>query len=838
MRKQMQERPGTWRLLIGSVLILCAGMGLATANDLSFSLSDAIDGGRPADGPQELLVRFVDRDGPPSSCAGLFGPRTKRAVRNAICEAVVEGASVRSDFDGAVSGLTVVSLPPHVAAADAMARFAGSGDVLYAEPNYRYSLCRVSAVQTASDEAQIGGLIAGAVETNGAEVIVAILDTGIDLTHPSLTGRLWINETEANGRAGVDDDGNGYVDDVHGYDFINNTPDPTDEMYHGSHVAGIVAAIGEELGVGGNVRLMPLKVVGPDGVDLDAAVAAIEYAVAAGARVINISWAGSDYSESLRNAIEAAGEKGVLFVAAAGNGSKNIDIAPVYPAGYSSRNIISVLATDNDGALAWSSNYGRLSVDLGESGQDVLSTLPMQPTTAMREAGLPTQYGAISGSSLAAPRVAGASALLLSQNPSLSPLQVKHVLMQTTDRVLPGLAASQGRLNLMAVLTAVPTGQAGRVVNTRDRAQVYSSIQAAIDDANNGDVVIAETLANGNTVYSERIDFKGKAVTLRSGSVDDPNDPNIYPETTFLVGLAGQEGSIVTFANGEGRDSVLMGLTIGWGVAEYGGGVRIEEASPTIDRCVITDNQAQYYGGGIDCFAGSPEIVNCVISNNAVLAEDGLGGGINCEDGSPTITHSIIRNNSSMNLGGGLACYNASPTLFNCFVINNSAVSGSGQFDLEDSSPAITNGTIVVDENAPGNGGIVCSGQSDPTIVNCILWGNGDDLVNCFASYSCIEDGDAGEGNIASDPLLVTGPLGGCYLSQVAAGQVTDSPCLDAGDPNVGVSLASRTTRTDGVEDAGRIDMGAHYDVASANLFPLNLTLMTVDADGAPIEGE
>ncbi|HQA92372.1 MAG TPA: S8 family serine peptidase, partial [Sedimentisphaerales bacterium] len=696
MKKQMQERPGNWRLLIGSVLILCAGMGLATANDLSFPLSDAIDGGRTANGSQQLLVRFVDGDGPSSTCSELVGPLTKHAVRNAICDAVVEGASVESEYDGLVTGLATVSLPEGVAVADAMVKFTACEDVLYAEPVYGYSLA--------------------AAVSGDADVAVTSLDIG-----------------------------------------------------------------------------------GADGVSVDAAVAAIEQAVAAGAKVIHISWTGSDYSESLRDAIEAAGEEGVLFVVAAGDESRNIDVTPVYPAGYDSYNIISVLATNEDGEPSWSSNYGRSNVDLGSTAD---------------EAG---------GSGAAASEVARAAAMLFAQNPDLSALQVKHALMQTTDKVLAGLTASQGRLNLVAALTAAPTGQAGRVVNTRDLTNFYSTIQAAIDDANDGDVIIAETLATGNTVYKERIDFKGKAITLRSGNVENPDDPNLHPETTFIIGVSGQEGSIVTFANGEGADTVLRGLTIGWGVAEYGGGIRIEEASPTIDRCIITDNQAQYYGGGIDCFGGSPTIIDTIIQNNEVLAQDGLGGGINCEDGSPAITHCVIGNNSSMNLGGGMACYNANPTLFNCFVTNNSAASGSGQFDLEDSSPSITNCTIAVDENPPGDGGIWCSGQSNPTITNCILWGNGDDLLNCFASYSCVEDGDAGEGNISVDPLLIAGPLGSFYLSQIEAGQLVDSPCLDASDPNVGASLAARTTRTDGGLDAGAVDMGAHYSVTTARLFPLNL---------------
>ncbi|MHC4520159.1 MAG: right-handed parallel beta-helix repeat-containing protein, partial [Planctomycetota bacterium] len=384
-----------------------------------------------------------------------------------------------------------------------------------------------------------------------------------------------------------------------------------------------------------------------------------------------------------------------------------------------------------------------------------------------------------------------------------------------------------------------PSGAPGRVVNTRDLDHVYPLIQMAIDDANDGDVIILEANPRDNVVYNERIDFKGKAITLRGGDVTNPDDPAVYPKTTFILGTV-SEGSVVTFANGEGRDSMLRGLTIGWGTAGYGGGIRIEDASPTITECIITNNQATYYGGGIDCLGGEPEITECVITTNEVTGSAAIGGGINCEDAALKITDCVISNNSSMNVGGGVSCYNASPTLSNCFVTNNTAVNGSGQFDLDDSSPTIINCTIVTDGDEPGSGGIWCSGSSDPTITNCILWNNGDDLYNCYASYSYIEDGDVGEGNISGDPLLIEGPLGLHYLSQLEAGQLLLSPCVDAGDPNTDATLAEHlrtmTTRTDGVADANVVDMGAHYAVTTPEMFPLTVTIMAVDGDGIPID--
>jgi hypothetical protein len=831
MKKQILERPGTWRLLIGSMVILCAQVALGAVNDFAFPL-DTISGSTAISGEQRvLLVRFVDRDGPPASCPDLTGPRTRASVRETICQRLVKGASVQRGYDSALPGLTLVKLPAGVSAIDATLKFLACDDVLYAEPNYRYQFC------LASDAEAVAAQVAATDTTStGCEVIVAILDTGVDTSHSALAGRLWTNEAELSGQPGVDDDGNGYVDDVHGYDFVNNAPNPVDDAYHGSVVAGIVAATANDAaGVCANVSLMTLKVGDADGLNLDAALAAIEYATAAGAKVINISWTGPDYSQSLKNAIEAAGERGVLFVASAGNESKNIDEAPVYPASYDSYNIISVLAMNASGELAWSSNYGRASVDIGGSGQSILSTESAQETT------MAAAYETVSGSSLAAPQVAAAGAMLLSQYPSLSPLQVKHALMQTADATLAGLTLSGGSVNVAAALAAVPTGQPGRVLNTRDDPNdpnsFYSSIQAAIDDANDGDVIVAETRASGNTVYRERLDFRGKAITLRSGNVLNPNDPATYSDKTFIVGASGS-GSVVTFASGEGRDSVLQGLTIGWGVAEYGGGIRIENASPTIRDCIISNNQAEYGGGGIDCFGGAPAITACTISDNETIHASGLGAGINCEDSTPTLTDCIIRNNSSADIGGGVACYRAAPTLFNCFVANNSAVNGYGQVALDQSSPTITNCTIVTDPGLSADGGIWCFDGSDPIITNCIVWGNGINLYNCAATYSCIENGSVGGGNIVVNPQLVEGPLGIYYLSQTEAGQVATSPCVDAGDPDTDASLAAHlgtvTTRTDGMADAGAVDIGAHYKVTQPEMFPLTLNIFTVDATGAP----
>lgn len=269
------------------------------------------------------------------------------------------------------------------------------------------------------------------------EVVVAVLDTGIDIGHPDLERHIWTNEKEMNGRPGIDDDGNGYVDDVHGWDFLNHDQtvfDSPDNDLHGTHVAGTIAAgINDGIGVAGiapNVKIMPLKFIGPDGGTTFDAIEAIHYAQKMGADVINSSWAGEGgfNGDALEQAIA---QSGILFVAAAGNESKNIDVRPSYPASYKTANILSVAAVDNRGNLASFSNYGKTSVDVAAPGVAILSTVPRQYSS------LYADYGYADGTSMAAPHVSGAAALLLGLHSS-STVQLIDALKATGKPLVSG----------------------------------------------------------------------------------------------------------------------------------------------------------------------------------------------------------------------------------------------------------------------------------------------------------------------------------------------------------------------------------------------------------------
>ncbi len=324
---------------------------------------------------------------------------------------------------------------------------AGAGAVIVdvAEPDY---LVTSLAVPNDPLYGELWGLhhVAGSDGTAGANIdapegwdinhqanslVVAVIDTGIDYTHPDLAANIWINPHP------------GSANDVHGYDFYNNDGDPMDDHYHGTHVAGIIAAGGNNgvgvTGVAWSAQLMALKFLSSTGVGATSdAIQCVHYATVNGAKITSNSWGGGGYSSALQAEIAAAGQAGVLFVAAAGNNGQNADTLPMYPAAYNLDNIISVAASDENDQLASFSNYGSTSVDIAAPGVGILSTIPGN------------QYGFLSGTSMATPFVSGACALLLAEQPNLTPLQVKLQIMGSADSQpnFLGKIASQGRLNL------------------------------------------------------------------------------------------------------------------------------------------------------------------------------------------------------------------------------------------------------------------------------------------------------------------------------------------------------------------------------------------------------
>jgi hypothetical protein len=299
--------------------------------------------------------------------------------------------------------------------------------------------------------------------TGSRSVVVAVIDTGIDYTHADLAANIWTNprETAGNGR---DDDGDGFVDDVHGYNFVANTGDPRDDNGHGTHVSGTIAAVGNNgLGVAGvnwSTSLMALKFLNNQGQGyLSDAVRAINYTTmertryGVNVRVINASWGGGSFSSAMQNAIQAASDAGILFVTAAGNSATNNDASPQYPANYAPPNVISVAASDQNDKLASFSCYGATTVDIAAPGVSIYSTLPGN------------RYGAYSGTSMATPQVAGVAALAWSVAPNASMADVRNAILQGADRIatLSGKVVTGGRLNAYNTLQRLKAQPAPQV---------------------------------------------------------------------------------------------------------------------------------------------------------------------------------------------------------------------------------------------------------------------------------------------------------------------------------------------------------------------------------------
>ncbi len=287
--------------------------------------------------------------------------------------------------------------------------------------------------------------------TGTATVVVAVIDTGIQLNHPDLAASIWINPGEI-ANNGIDDDDNGYVDDINGWDFWNwdNNPDDDDIDGHGTHIAGTIGAVTNNgIGVAGiapNVRLMALKVFNADGVAYsNDFYLALEYALANGAHVSNNSWGGYGEHPAMEALIDAAGQVGHIFVTAAGNEETNTDITPHYPSAYQSDNLISVGALDQSGQMASFSNYGRTSVDVAAPGRDIFSTVNNG------------SYDWMSGTSMAAPHVTGVVALLRSIEPNLIPSAIREILIDTSqpDSRLRNLTISEGTVDAAAAVRAI-----------------------------------------------------------------------------------------------------------------------------------------------------------------------------------------------------------------------------------------------------------------------------------------------------------------------------------------------------------------------------------------------
>jgi subtilisin family serine protease/subtilisin-like proprotein convertase family protein len=347
--------------------------------------------------------------------------------------------------------------------------------VIEVQPNFVYQAADLFPDDTSFDQlfglhntGQSSGMLDADIDapdaweltTGSSDIVVAVIDTGIDHTHPDLTDNMWNNPGEIPDN-GIDDDGNGFVDDFFGFDFANDDPDPLDGNGHGTHVAGTIGAQGDNakgvVGVNWDVQLMALKFLGDNGYGTTAnAIDAIEYATMMktqfGINIVasNNSWGGGGADSALRRAIEDAGDASILFVAAAGNGGNDgrgddTDAQGHFPSAFDLDNIIAVAATDRSDQRATFSNFGATTVDLAAPGVSILSTLPGN------------NFGQLSGTSMATPHVAGAAALVKALRPEASAMEIKSAILSSAERIpaMAGVSVSGGRLNVFGALQAI-----------------------------------------------------------------------------------------------------------------------------------------------------------------------------------------------------------------------------------------------------------------------------------------------------------------------------------------------------------------------------------------------
>ncbi len=415
----------------------------------------------------ELIVKFK---------SGIVTPSSAK-VHQAM------GASVVRRYSS-VSNLEHVKLPTGVSVKDAVVRYMSDPNVEYAEPNYirrksafvpndlffgqQWALRNTGTFAGGTAGADIKAPEAWDITRGTGNIVIAVLDTGIDLNHADLVWNIWKNPFEDPNNA-IDDDGNGRIDDWRGWNFVNNTNSPLDDDGHGTHVSGIIGAVGNNgMGTAGmiwSVQLMAMKFIGQHadgyyGLVTDE-LAAIDYVITMknkgiNVRAINASFGGKDFSLAEKDAIVSANNASILFVAAAGNGGDdgigdNNDLVPTYPASYGLSNIISVAATDQNDKRATFSDFGPNSVHLAAPGNFILSTIP----TSI----FPSGYEFLSGTSMAAPHVTGLTGLLYTYYTDFTLAQVRATILRYVDALpsLTGWLQTNGRINAYRALSSLLT---------------------------------------------------------------------------------------------------------------------------------------------------------------------------------------------------------------------------------------------------------------------------------------------------------------------------------------------------------------------------------------------
>jgi subtilisin family serine protease len=581
---------------------ILAGLALVPGSAAAQGRSE-LRPGRPIEG--EVLVKY--RPG----VAGIERAEVRQALGN--------GTRRLKDF--AFIRVEHLKVPAGMSTEQAIERLRRHPAVEYAEPNFEIHLDavpndpRFPELYGMRNTGQTGGTAGADIRATSAwdiftgdpNLMLGIIDTGIDYNHPDLSANAWTNAIEAAGAPGVDDDGNGYVDDIHGYDFVNNDGDPMDDNGHGSHCAGTIGGVGNNgvgvAGVNWNVKMAGIKFLSAGGSGSTAgAISSVQYAIAIGCRLTSNSWGGGGFSQALLDAINAAGAAGQLFIAAAGNSSANTDTSPHYPSSYDSPYIIAVAATDHNDNLAGFSNFGATTVDLGAPGDDILSCQPGGG------------YQLLSGTSMATPHVAGACALAWGRFPNASNLQIKQLILLKADPLpsLAGRVLTGARLNVFLSIAdpdSTPPGQVSDLATDNPGSTTMGLTWTATGD-------------DGGTGRASRYDIRWSTSPIpdsvafyAANAVEGPDpQPAGATETAEVSGLTFSTfyyfalRALDEFGNAGPISNVATGTTLGE--------PQIAVAPSSLTQTLLTGAQAQQLltisntgQGRLDWTAPTPQLI-------------------------------------------------------------------------------------------------------------------------------------------------------------------------------------------------------------------------------------